>query len=397
MQAYIKPLMDAALFFPFIALALTLPFLVVQYRRYGYVNKLRAAVLYSMLLYMISAYFLVILPLPSSTDNCIREGAFWTYSQLVPFTFASEILNQTQVNFSQPSTYMLLVKEKAFLQAIFNVFLTIPLGVYARYYFRRTAFQTGCIAFGVACLFEITQITGLFGIFDCPYRLFDVDDFFLNTTGGLLGYFLTPLLTFFLPRSEKLDEDVELSQMTVGYVRRLVAFLIDTVVYTIVTGIFTFGIGLFLHRSLINQGMDTVLAWILYALTSIVGVLIYFVIVPTMTNGRTIGKMVTRIHIVDDRLQAEQQGRTITAKALFHRYSLLYTIIIGYNYVFGFIFSFTDLPPIILMSALFLYFGIGGLLVLHLIVNFFTRDKRLFYEKWSHTRNVITERKDSTS
>lgn len=35
---------------------------------------------------------------------------------------------------------------------------------------------------------ELSQLTGLFGLYDCPYRQFDVDDLILNVAGILIGY-----------------------------------------------------------------------------------------------------------------------------------------------------------------------------------------------------------------
>jgi putative membrane protein len=31
----------------------------------------------------------------------------------------------------------------------------------------------------------------VFGFFECPYRLFDVDDLMLNTSGAVLGFLVT--------------------------------------------------------------------------------------------------------------------------------------------------------------------------------------------------------------
>lgn len=35
------------------------------------------------------------------------------------------------------------------------------------------------------------QGTGVFGFFKCLYRLFDVDDLMLNTSGAVLGFLVT--------------------------------------------------------------------------------------------------------------------------------------------------------------------------------------------------------------
>lgn len=127
MNAYLFPIKIALFTFPIAAFFLTLPFLIVQYRKYGYVNKVRSLVLYSMLLYFISAYYLVILPLPANRDNCVPGGS-GVFSQWIPFTFIRDIMKETNVVWSQPSTYVQILGERSFWQAAFNVALTLPLG-----------------------------------------------------------------------------------------------------------------------------------------------------------------------------------------------------------------------------------------------------------------------------
>lgn len=42
----------------------------------------------------------------------------------------------------------------------------------------------------VSLLTETAQLTGIFGLYPCSYRLFDVDDLLLNTGGAGLGFAL---------------------------------------------------------------------------------------------------------------------------------------------------------------------------------------------------------------
>ena len=80
-----------------------------------------------------------------------------------------------------------------------------PLGFYLRYYFRRKALGTAVACFCVSLFFELTQLSGLYGIYPRPYRLFDVDDLLCNTLGGMLGYFITGIFLKILPDREKID------------------------------------------------------------------------------------------------------------------------------------------------------------------------------------------------
>ncbi|GAA0226871.1 hypothetical protein GCM10008921_09530 [Metaclostridioides mangenotii] len=64
----------------------------------------------------------------------------------------------------------------------------MPLGISLRYFFKRNLKQTLIITFLVSLFFELTQLTGLYGIYIAPYRIFDVDDLMLNKLGGYIGY-----------------------------------------------------------------------------------------------------------------------------------------------------------------------------------------------------------------
>lgn len=92
------------------------------------------------------------------------------------------------------------------IQPLFNIVLTIPFGVYLRYFFKIDFKKTILFSFALSLFFELTQLSGLYGIYPRPYRLFDVDDFLLNTTGGLIGFAFEPLLTFVLPTRASLDQ-----------------------------------------------------------------------------------------------------------------------------------------------------------------------------------------------
>ena len=69
---------------PFLAFLLTLPYMILNYRKYGSVNKLRVLIFYSFMLYLMTVYLLVILPLPDPSK------IHTSYSEMVnlhPFAF----------------------------------------------------------------------------------------------------------------------------------------------------------------------------------------------------------------------------------------------------------------------------------------------------------------------
>jgi glycopeptide antibiotics resistance protein len=274
LQSYLFPISYAFLTFPVAALLFTLPFLIVQYRRHGYVNKLRGLLLYLFLLYLMNALFLVLLPLPASRHNAPPGVA--SYVQLIPLHFVLDILKETKVVPDQPATYFHLFKERAFLQVVFNVLLLIPFGLFLRYYFRAGWVKCLLASLGLSLIFEVTQVTGIYGYYDYPYRLFDVDDLLTNTIGGILGYVMGEWLSSRLPRIDLLDENLDLSRKRVSYTRRGVAFLLDWIL---------------LFPVLLMAGM--LQAPVLYFAAAA----LYFIALPYATNGRTFGKWIVRIRI----------------------------------------------------------------------------------------------------
>lgn len=272
-QSYLFPISYAFMAFPFAALLFTLPFLIVQYRRHGYVNKVRAFVLYLFLLYLMNAVFLVMLPLPSTRHNPPLSGGAM---QLVPFNFIQDILRETSVVKSEPSTYWRLLKERAFLQVAFNVLLTVPFGMLIRYYFRLGPLRSLLLSFLLSLFFEVTQLTGIYGFYEHAYRVFDVDDLMTNTLGGMIGFLAAEWLSGLLPRIENLDRDVDLSLKRVSYTRRAIALMFDYVICGVLIVLF----------SLLR------LPGTYFAVTGL-----YFMVLPYLTGGCTFGKWLVRIRL----------------------------------------------------------------------------------------------------
>lgn len=358
-QPYVFPISYAFMMFPIAALIFTLPFLIVQYRRHGYIHKLRAVILYLFLLYVMNAYFLVLLPLPSSRHNAAPSGSI---VQFIPLQFIQDIIEGTNVIPDQISTYWSLLREPAFLQVIFNVALTIPFGMFLGYYFRTRWVVCILLSFAFSLSFEITQITGIYGFYDHPYRLFDVDDLITNTLGGILGFRISIWISGLLPRIEQLDTNIDRSAKRVSYTRRGIACLIDTVVWVIGFGVL--------------YGLDLYGAfWITTG--------IYFMLIPLLTGGRTLGKWIVRIRVTRD-------GNRPTLWALGIRYGLLYWVLFGLHIIMLNL-SFTgDWSSLWNMVAHLFILLVDTAFCIHLIISIFRKDTQLIYEKLSRTSHVIS-------
>lgn len=357
MNTYLFPIKIALVFFPIIAFLVTFPFAIYQYRKYGYINKLRVFILYSFLLFLITAYFLVILPLPKNRDIRSLQAPGTKHYQLIPFAFISDFLRETRVDFSKLSTYKYLLKDRSVLQVVFNGILLTPLGIYLRYYFKESLKKIIFITFLVSLFFELTQLSGLYGIYNAPYRIFDVNDLILNTLGGVLGYFIAPLFTFFLPKVSELDKDVDLENIKVGLFRRGVALAID---WTI------------LHIFVTKSNSILIRFFIIF---------IYFILVVHIINGRTLGKWIVRIKI-------KGKNNRLTFKEVFKRYAALYFVILGVDDILITAVNLNNDDNIISVILIVLLFILNTAVFIHFLLAVITK-QRFFYEKLSDTRNVV--------
>jgi glycopeptide antibiotics resistance protein len=362
MLEYIIPIKTAVITFPVFAAIFTLPFLIYQYRKHAYINYYRALILYSFLLYLIIAYYLIILPLPKTQDVLSLQKPGTEHTQLVPFKFMSDILNETKVQIIKPSTYFHLFKERAFLQAAFNGILLSPLGIYLTYYFKKSLKNTILISFCVSLFFELTQLSGLYGFYNAPYRIFDVDDLMLNTLGGYLGYIISPVFMKLLPNVSKLDESVQLEQITVGFIRRFLAFIFDWCIFAIL--------------SIITGGHLKIYMF----------VFTYFILITYFTNGKTFGKWILRIKITG-------KDKKLKYKEVFIRYSVLYYVFFGANYMIfiGNVLNHNMASGCLNYILMILVFLLNLAAIRNIIVHFFLKDKKLLHDKISGTRLIITE------
>jgi len=68
-MGYINNIVSGILIFPFIAAIVTFPYALYQYHKYGSVSKFRTLIIYSFILYMMIAFFMVSLPLPERAST----------------------------------------------------------------------------------------------------------------------------------------------------------------------------------------------------------------------------------------------------------------------------------------------------------------------------------------
>lgn len=125
---------------------------------------------------------IVLFPFPDFSQDFCAERAGMLDWQFMLFQFIEDI----QIFATKHSVG--LARSKALFQVIFNILLILPLGFLGSIVFRWNFLKTLIFSFFIALFFELTQGTGVFGFFECPYRLFDVDDLMLNASGAVLGF-----------------------------------------------------------------------------------------------------------------------------------------------------------------------------------------------------------------
>ena len=185
MAQYQHVVWQAMIAFPILAAVVTLPYLIYCYRKYGSVLGLRVPIIYSFILYLLCCYFLVIMPLPSREYVAKLTGP---RLQLIPFAFIGDIGREAgALGGDLLSAVKSIIANKATYQALMNLLMFVPFGVYLHYYFGYKRRRVVIASLGLSLFFELTQLTGLYFIYPRSYRLFDVDDEYPGWIPGLPG------------------------------------------------------------------------------------------------------------------------------------------------------------------------------------------------------------------
>lgn len=182
--------------FPIFTVLFTLPIIVGSIVRYKSWNLVRIGFNYLFLLYMLCVIALVLFPLPTVEQAALLHTHTF---QWIPGHFIADIIKESPLQLTNPRTYLAAIFQKAVLQVIFNVFMTVPFGMYLNYICGLSKRRTVFCAFIFSACIELTQLTGIFGIYHGSYRFCDVDDLMTNTFGGFLGYQMITYMKRYLP------------------------------------------------------------------------------------------------------------------------------------------------------------------------------------------------------
>ena len=177
LNSFSQPFIIAVAIWPVLALILTFPILAIEYIRYHRLPKGKTIVIYFLILYALGLVAFTLYPLPA--DPATFCSTHNLQPQLNPFQFISDMQNSGL---------------QALMQLGANLLFFVPLGIALRNIFGFKLIPTILTSIAVSLLIETAQLTGIFGIYPCAYRLFDVDDLLMNTLGGCLGFALAHVL-----------------------------------------------------------------------------------------------------------------------------------------------------------------------------------------------------------
>ena len=303
-MGYIKTIYIGLLAFPFMAAAFTLPYAVFQYHRHGAVSKLRTLIIYSYILYMLIAFFMICLPLPSRESTI---GNTWRgHLNLIPFRQIWLYWHGRAFGLAAFKEYLLSM---SLWQLLFNILLTVPFGVYMRYYFKQSLGRTILFSFLLSLFYETSQLTALFGIYPGPYRYADVEDLICNTMGGAAGYYLGAAFVAMLPSRAEIDENIRAEGPRVTGLQRFWAVVFDYVLLAVVHICLLGAIRLLYPKFDGYPIYAEVYNWSFFCLISLVQVL--------LTKGKTLGHAACRLRLVSE------NGEPASAKQLIKRYVYL--------------------------------------------------------------------------
>ena len=172
----------ALLLFASLLPVILIPLLAGVYRKFGRMPILVVLLTLATGLYACGLLAFTFFPLPEAGSDFCDDRTLYEYWRPVPFTSIGEAVS---VVVADPVGGL---RSSVFLQVAFNVLLFVPLGFLLAYWARRPLWVAAAAGFGGSLLIEVSQGTAIFGIYPCPYRVAEVDDILLNTSGAVVGW-----------------------------------------------------------------------------------------------------------------------------------------------------------------------------------------------------------------
>lgn len=231
------------------AVLLFVPFVFISYRRRGGMTFWRTMGWLALLIVAFSLISYTSLPAPEiGTYQC-------TSPVFDPLTDIRAIIDE-QANGGS------FLSNPALQVTLFNVLFFMPLGFLLRAMFGFGVARAAIIGFAASLTVELTQLTGLWGLYPCSYRLFSVGDLQTNTLGAVLGSLLA-LLVFRNRRARTAPDPLAVRPITPG--RRILGATTDVLaglLFGLLVALVVRLVQLAAAGPGIDAGEDTVSSWI---------------------------------------------------------------------------------------------------------------------------------------
>lgn len=360
----------ALLICPFIAIAATGPFVILQYKKSRIINVIRCANFYLMIFFTLCAYFMTMLPFPDVADVAKMDGPC---VQLIPFYCIYDFIENSGLVISDWTTVIPAVKSGILLGIVFNILMLMPSGFFLKRLYKLKTYELFIIGFLISLIFEFTQLSSLFGIYPRPYRIFDVDDLIQNTAGFMIGAYLTKVWRLF-----KSPSHIVVRQGgEVSFRRRFLADLIDQ---SILNGIII-AIVIITKKNIVFFAIHPLKSFPLYFIL-ILAMNIGLAVVTYLFDGKTLG-----MHIMGLRLKASFGNRLKFSQCITR--DIVYAFYINLPLIIGWAITLSKDRNIILSiliilfsaELVFSYVCFNLELALHIV----THGEKLLYEKISNT------------
>lgn len=269
-----------------VAVLAFVPFVAISYRRRGGLTLGRTAMWAGAAVYFWAIWTYTLVPMPE-TDSYRCRGV-----NLRPFEFVDDIRAAVAVS----GRYL---TDPVVLQVALNVLLFVPLGFFLRVLGGRGILIAGLAGFTISAIIETTQLTGVWGLFPCAYRVFDVDDLIANTSGALLG----SLLAFVVPaphRGARRAPDAEMPR-PVTRRRRVLGIVCDVVGIWLVG----FAVSVFV-QGVISLVLGEAATFATDDVASLAGTAVSagLWLAVVLATGRSVGDLATRVRFTDGVLPA---------------------------------------------------------------------------------------------
>lgn len=292
-MTYLANIKTSLLLFVATSFVVTLPIVIFQYRKNGYYDIKEGIMTYLFVFYVQTIYLLAILPLPDPSDVATHSEPLKNFIQLMPFSYIGDIKE-----YFQDHTFSLiaLLKAPPFYQAVFNVVMLFPLGVFLRNRFHLSFKKVLLLGFLLSLFFEITQITGLYGLYDSPYRVFDVDDLINNTLGAVIGYGMAPIFRPLFPNKEKQQKTSVRKNENVSILVQYLILILDTLLFGLIAKGFLLMLGI--TFVLLGTDLPTEDALVFHGICYSITFLVLFLIIPLKSSyGRTVSMWFLRYYL----------------------------------------------------------------------------------------------------